>query len=227
MSAPPAASPAAAAVVPPPAAAVDAPGVQEVRSAAGTQPVVQTQPATETQPAIKTQPAPETQPAIKTQPAPETQPAIKTQPAPETRPAEGTGPAEPTPVGRSAPVSRGRRLVGTVTFGAVVVLLLAAIGYLVYQRFYADPTKEATAGDCLADLPIVADDEDREVPAGRIVACTDPAARYVVEGRLDRLTEEQARSETICQAYENAKFVYRVVPRGGTGYVLCLRALDT
>jgi len=122
---------------------------------------------------------------------------------------------------------RGRRLVGTVVFGTVVVLLVAAIGYLVYQRFYADPTKNAAAGDCLADLPLLAVGEDREVPAGRIVACTDPAARYVVEGRLDRLTEEQASSATICQAYEDATFIYRAVPRGGTGYVLCLRALDT
>jgi hypothetical protein len=117
--------------------------------------------------------------------------------------------------------------VGTVIFGAVVVLLLAAIGYLVYQRFYADPTKNAVAGDCLADLPIVTGDEDHEVGAGRIVPCTDPAATYVVEGRLDRLTEDQASNSTICQAYENAKFAYRVVPRGGTGYVLCLRPLDT
>jgi hypothetical protein len=117
--------------------------------------------------------------------------------------------------------------VSTVVFGAVVVLLLAAIGFLVYQRFYGDPTKNAAAGDCLADLPILAVGEDREVPAGRIVACTDPDARYVVEGRLDRLTEEQASSPTICQAYEDATFIYRAVPRGGTGYVLCLRALDT
>jgi len=78
----------------------------------------------------------------------------------------------------------------------------------------------------LADLPIVAVGEDQEVGPARVVACTDPGATYVVEGRLDRLTEAQASSPTICQAYENATFIYRAVPRGGTGYVLCLRALN-
>lgn len=167
------------------------------------------------------------QPATATPPATVAPPTAVTAPATVTPPTAEAGPAERPPVGRLAPVRRSRRLVGTLIFGAVVVLLVAAIGYLVYQRFYADPTRNATAGDCLADLPIVANDEDREVGAGRIVPCSDPGATYVVEGRLDRLTEEQATSPTICQAYENAGFVYRVVPRGGTGYVLCLRPLDT
>lgn len=117
-------------------------------------------------------------------------------------------------------------MASTVVFGVVVLLLLGAIGFLLYQRFYADPTKAAVAGDCLTDLPIVAVGEDREVTSARIVECTDPAADFIVEGRLDSLTEEQASSATICQAYRDATFIYRAVPRGGTGYVLCLRQHD-
>jgi hypothetical protein len=119
-----------------------------------------------------------------------------------------------------------RRLVGTLVFSVIVLLLLGAIGYVLYQRLYGDPTREAVAGDCLADLPIVAVGDDREVTTARIVECTDPAAMFVVEGRLDRVSETQAIGEDICQAYEDARFIYRAVPSGGTGYVLCLRLLD-
>jgi hypothetical protein len=123
------------------------------------------------------------------------------------------------------PSKRGR-VVTSVVFGVIVLLLLGAIAFVLYQRFLLDPTKDAAAGDCLADLPIVAVGEDQEVERGRIVECTDPAAVFQVEGRLDRVSDEQAASTDICQAYEDATFIYRAVPSGGTGYVLCLRRID-
>ena len=113
-----------------------------------------------------------------------------------------------------------------LVFVVVGLLALGGVGYVVFQQFYADPTKAAMTGDCLADLPVVAVGEDREVASARIVACTDPAATFVVEGRLDRISDEQASSLEICRAYEEATFIYSAVPSGGTGYVLCLRQLD-
>lgn len=172
-------------------------------------------------------PSKESGPSTEGGPTQASTPTTADAPAGDRAAAQESGSAERQPSG-AEPASgrRGRRLVGPVVFGVVVVALLAAIGYLVYHRFYGDPTKGAAAGDCLADLPIVAVGEDQEVGPARVVACTDPGATYVVEGRLDRLTEAQASSPTICQAYENATFIYRAVPRGGTGYVLCLRALN-
>jgi hypothetical protein len=125
-----------------------------------------------------------------------------------------------------APSKRRPRLVASLIFSAIVVLLLGAIAYVLYQRFFSDPTRDAVAGNCLADLPIVAVGADQEVRSARIVECTDPAAMFVVEGRLDRVSEAQASSVEICQAYEDARFIYRAVPAGGSGYVLCLRQLD-
>jgi hypothetical protein len=116
-------------------------------------------------------------------------------------------------------------LAGTV-FAIVVVLLLGAIGYVVYQKFFSDPTRDAVAGNCLADLPVVAVGEDKEVPKARIVACSDAAAEYVVEARMNNQSEAQAKSTDICKAYPNSTFIYRAVPPGGTGYVLCLKKLS-
>ncbi|HEY7224212.1 MAG TPA: hypothetical protein VH561_11555 [Micromonosporaceae bacterium] len=135
--------------------------------------------------------------------------------------------ASPAPAeGRRPPRTDGRwRMLAGISFGVVVLVLLAGIGYLIYQRFYADPTRLAQPGHCLANLPSVSSSEDREVPRARIVTCTDPAAVYVVVGRLDEVSDEQASSDTVCQAFEDATVAYRV-PAGGTGYVLCLRPLN-
>ena len=80
----------------------------------------------------------------------------------------------------------------------------------------------AKVGDCLADLPTVPVGEDREAPNARVVGCTDSTGAYVVAGRLEQVTDVQARDQTICDQFQGATFVYRVVPENGTGYVLCL-----
>jgi Tfp pilus assembly protein FimV len=150
-------------------------------------------------------------------------------PAPELR-AAAESPAAPetpvtSPVVAPAPPKKKRGLLTGAVFGLIVLVLVAAIGVLVYLRLYADPTKNATAGNCLADLPIVAVGEDREVTNVRVVDCGDAAATHVVEARIDNKTEAEAKSASVCEAYPSSTFIYRAVPQGGTGYVLCLREL--
>ena len=41
-------------------------------------------------------------------------------------------------------------------------------------------------------------------------------------GRLDDVTEEQAEDPLICRGFRHATEIYKAVPAGGTGYVLCL-----
>ncbi len=143
-------------------------------------------------------------------------------PTPAVSPAAPITPVTP-PLAPAPPRKSRRRLLVGAIFGLIVVVLVAAIGVLVYLRLYGDPTKNAVVGDCLADLPSVAVGEDKEVTSVRVVDCGDPAATHVVEGRLDNKTEAEAKSAEVCQAYQNSTFIYRAVPPGGNGYVLCLK----
>ncbi len=150
-------------------------------------------------------------------------------PSPELQ-AAAVSPAAPeapvtSPVVAPAPPKKKRGLLTGAVFGLIVLVLVAAIGVLVYLRLYADPTKNATTGNCLADLPIVAVGEDREVSNVRVVDCGDAAATHVVEARIENKTEAEAKSASVCEAYPRSTFIYRAVPQGGTGYVLCLREL--
>ena len=132
-------------------------------------------------------------------------------------------PAPPAPAESTARPRRKWRVLAGVVFGLLVVVLLAAIGWLVYQRLYADPTRNAVAGNCLADLPIVAIGEDREVPSARVVDCGDASATHIVEARINNKTEAEAKNQEVCKAFPDTTFIYRAVPQGGTGYVLCLK----
>jgi hypothetical protein len=135
-------------------------------------------------------------------------------------------PAMPVPAESTAPPRRKRRVLASVIFGLLVVVLLAAIGWVVYQRLYADPTRNAVAGNCLADLPVVAVGEDREVTSARVVDCGDASATHIVEARINNKTEAEAKSQEVCKAFPDTTFIYRAVPQGGTGYVLCLKRVD-
>jgi hypothetical protein len=128
----------------------------------------------------------------------------------------GTTAAAPEP-------RKPRRGLATALFAIVILALLAASGYLVWQRLYADPTRNAKAGDCLADLPVVAPGQDQQATRARVVACTDPAAGHEVIGRVDNQTADLARSQKVCDGFTGATFIYRAVPDTGTGYVLCLK----
>ena len=111
-------------------------------------------------------------------------------------------------------------------FAVAVVVLLAAIGYVVYDKYWADPLERVVKGHCLADLPLVGADEELDVTPPRVVPCDDSAAVYVVEANIKDLSEQQALDSQVCAAYDDATVVYRSVPPGGSGYVLCLRPLN-
>jgi hypothetical protein len=131
---------------------------------------------------------------------------------------------DPIPVPAPVPsAGKSRRALATVAFAVVVLILLGAIGWVLYQRISADPTKNTQAGACLAGLPTLSQGQDQSVNAARVVDCNDPAAAYYVEGRLDSVSDAQAKSSTVCQAYPAATVFYR--PTNGTTYVLCLRPL--
>jgi hypothetical protein len=151
---------------------------------------------------------------------------------PAVRPAEPVVPAaQPTPAvpvetqGGLAAQQRRKRsgVVAGSIIAIVVIVLLSAVGYLVYQRFYADATRDAVAGHCLADLPSVAIGEDKAVDQPRIVDCDDPTASYVVQGRVEGLTAEQARDVQVCRPFQGSTFIYRP---SRPGYVLCLSKLE-
>jgi hypothetical protein len=196
------------------------------------EPVAQTVPtyfAPPVPPLPVAQSAPPAAPAlVRRTPAPVAEPPMPVAEPPTVAHRTPAPPAEPS-AAPAAPADEPKKkrgvLAGTV-FAIVVVVLLAAIGYVVYQKFFSDPTRNAAAGNCLANLPVVAVGEDREVPRARIVPCNDSAAQYVVEARLDKQSEAQAKSTDICKAYPNSTFIYRAVPPGGTGYVLCLKKLS-
>jgi hypothetical protein len=152
--------------------------------------------------------------------------AVKTEPlapkVPAADPTEAT-PAESAAV--DAPAKKKRGLLAGAIIAVIVLILLAVVGVLLYQKVYADPTKDAVAGTCLADLPIVAVGEDKEATKARIVECTDSAATHQVEARVNNQTEAQAKSPDVCKDFPDSTFIYRAVPGGGTGYVLCLKPL--
>src|SRR5258706_130510 len=74
---------------------------------------------------------------------------------------------------KNEPRKKKRGLLAGAIFGVVVLVLLAATGLVVYQKFYADPTKNAVAGNCLANLPVVAVGEDKDAKRTRVVNCND------------------------------------------------------
>src|SRR4029453_9829406 len=97
---------------------------------------------------------------------------------------------------RAAPEPRKRRRgLATALFLIVILALLGASGYLVWQRLYGDPTRNAKGGGCLGDLSVVAPGQDQQATKARGVACTVPAAGHEVIGRVDNLTADLARSQ--------------------------------
>jgi hypothetical protein len=151
----------------------------------------------------------------------EAAPALAPTPEPTPEPA-----AVPAGATDAAPPRKRRGLLVGVVFGAVVLLLLAAIAIVALVKFPTDPTAKAVAGSCLAGLPTVDQGQDKEATGTKIVDCADPTATHRVEGRIDNQTEDQARQPDICKAFPDATFSFRAIPTGGTGYVLCLKTLD-
>jgi hypothetical protein len=143
--------------------------------------------------------------------------------APSAPPSAGeTFGAAPAPVKKKGGVAK---IIGSVV-ALVAILIAVGVGLAKGALFGGDPTKEAQAGDCIGNLPEVAAGEDKEANDAKVVACTDAAAVYKVEGRLENKTVAEAESAEICAAYSGAEYVYRAIDDGsGKGYVLCLSAV--
>jgi hypothetical protein len=109
----------------------------------------------------------------------------------------------------------------------VVLALLVVAGWLIYVKFYSDPVRGAQPGHCLADLPIVPVGEEAQVDDARFVDCREADATYRVVGRLDEVSEDAARDPAVCDEYRrDLSAIYRSVPSGGKGYVLCLSQVE-
>ncbi|MER5700815.1 hypothetical protein ABT023_02470 [Micromonospora sp. NPDC002296] len=124
--------------------------------------------------------------------------------------------------------SVGRKVLGVVGVllaVGVVAALKFGIGSAVATAFDKDATADAKAGDCLAELPDVAEGERKDASGAEMVACTSSQAVYTVVGRVDGQTETQARTGKACEPFlqpgQEGYFFYNIKP-GSTGYLLCL-----
>jgi hypothetical protein len=132
--------------------------------------------------------------------------------------APAAAPAGPAPAKRSSSL----RIVGGIV---VALLLVGVIATFVVMRFLnSNPTGNVGVGDCLANVPTVAEGETREVTDARAVDCSDPAATHKVEGRYEDKTAQE--STEVCSAHPTATFIITTADDSGSrGYVLCLSQL--
>ncbi|WP_433688211.1 LppU/SCO3897 family protein [Micromonospora carbonacea] len=134
--------------------------------------------------------------------------------------AEG-GQAEP----RRSVVRKVVGVVAALLAVGVVAALKFGLGGAVAAALDEDATAKAKTGDCLAELPDVAEGERKDARGAEVVACTSTEAVYTVVGRLDGQTEAQARTGEACEPFlqpgQAGYFFYNIKP-GSTGYLLCL-----
>jgi len=129
---------------------------------------------------------------------------------------------EPAPI----PAQKGgasKVILGIVAVLAVVVLAVVAVVVVRNVLATTDPTRDAKAGDCLANLPQAAPGQETNVKDVKVVACDSPDAKYTVSGRVDDVTAEQASVDEVCAAFKDATMRFYAIPAGGKGYVLCLK----
>ncbi|WP_433347389.1 LppU/SCO3897 family protein [Micromonospora sp. CA-111912] len=124
--------------------------------------------------------------------------------------------------------SVGRKVLGVVGVllaVGVVAALKFGVGSAVATAFDKDGTADAKTGDCLAELPDVAEGERKDASGAEVVACTSSQAAYTVVGRVNGQTETQARTGKACEPFlqpgQEGYFFYNIKP-GSTGYLLCL-----
>ncbi|MFI0792876.1 hypothetical protein ACH4OY_09270 [Micromonospora rubida] len=124
--------------------------------------------------------------------------------------------------------SVGRKVLGVVAAllaVGVVAALKFGVGAAVATAFDKDGTADAKTGDCLAELPDVAEGERKDASGAELVACTSTKAVYTVVGRVDGQTEAQVRTGKACEPFlqpgQEGYFFYNIKP-GSTGYLLCL-----
>jgi hypothetical protein len=142
---------------------------------------------------------------------PPSPPAQEEGAAPETAPL-------PTQKGGASKV-----ILGIVAVLAVVVLAVVAVVVVRSLLSESDPTQDAKAGDCLANLPQAPAGGETSVKDVKVVACDSSDAKYSVSGRVDDVTAEQASADEVCAAFADATMRFYAIPAGGKGYVLCLK----
>jgi hypothetical protein len=142
-------------------------------------------------------------------------------PSPPAQEEEGTAPETAPPPQKKGGASKV--IIGVV--GVLAVALLAVVAVVVVRNVLAttDPTRDAKAGDCLANLPQAAPGQEANVKDVKVVACDSPDAKYTVSGRVDDVTAQQASADEVCAAYTDATMRFYAIPAGGKGYVLCLK----
>jgi uncharacterized protein HemX len=138
------------------------------------------------------------------------------------QPADAFGTPPPPPVEQPKKKGGLAKILGGAA--AVIVAICVAAGIFAVKNYLnEDATKEAQTGNCIANLPDVAEGEEKEAPNAEVVDCTDAKAAYKVEGRVDNVTESQAGAADVCKAYEAAVATYTAIdPNKKSGYVLCL-----
>jgi len=142
---------------------------------------------------------------------------------PPSSPAQEEGAVPETPPIAEKKGAAGKVIVGIV--GALAVVVLAVVAVFVVRALISttDPTEDAKAGDCLANLPQAAPGQETSVKDAKVVACDSPDAKYAVSGRVDDVTGEQASADEVCAAFPDATMRFYAIPPGGKGYVLCLK----
>ncbi|MFU8870616.1 hypothetical protein [Micromonospora sp. SL4-19] len=135
-------------------------------------------------------------------------------------------------VSATAPSSRLGAVLGVVVLllgvaAALLVGLLIRIGPGGELRDAfggGDGTAEAKAGDCVAELPMIAGMEAKPADDARVVGCGSAEAAYSVVGRVQDASAARNRSASACEPYfrpgDDGYLLYRV--GDGDGYVLCL-----
>jgi hypothetical protein len=136
-------------------------------------------------------------------------------------PAGETFGAAPAPEKKKSNVVK---IVGVV--GAIVLALCIAGGaFAVRNILNSDNAKQAQTGDCIGNVPEVAEGQNKEANDAKVVDCASSDALYKVEGRLEDKTEAQAKEDSVCAAFPKADSWYMAIPPGGKGYVLCLSSV--
>lgn len=120
--------------------------------------------------------------------------------------------------------SSARKVLGIV--GVIVaILIVGGLKFGLRSFFTEDKTAEAKVGDCIAELPDIAEGQEEDASDAKVVECTSTDATYNVVGRVDGQTEAQAKDGAACEQYikedEDGYFIYNIKP-GSTGYLLCL-----
>lgn len=130
-------------------------------------------------------------------------------------------PAPPVPPVAEPAKKKGGvlRIIGGV---AVALLLLCVVlAFVVFRFVNSNAASDLQVGDCIADVPTVAEGENRAIENVRKVDCTDAAATHKVEGRYEDRTAAEAAE--VCAVHPTADYYITTANDSGSrGYVLCL-----